>query len=183
MEINLISHCLFWTLEVSRTASYEINLVRLSVRLSVHPSVRPWLNFLKIGSLVFSDIVHDSWPWYLVTDEARFLKRTVAARIWTQQAWIRPKHCVKFGHFSSSVSEAFAIFLSLDHKFPLKLHTMIACDNIQHMLEVKPTKESGARTGAKRAKIRPEIRFFVISSSLHYSFSLILHMITAWDNF
>ena len=35
-----------------------------SVCLFVHPS----LNFLNIGSLVFSNIVHDnSWPWYLVT--------------------------------------------------------------------------------------------------------------------
>ena len=29
----------FWTLNVSRTASYEITLVRLSVRLSVRPCV------------------------------------------------------------------------------------------------------------------------------------------------
>ena len=104
-------------------------------------------------------------------------------RIFLCLDWVRSRNNTVFGHFSSSVSEGFAISLSLDHKFPLKLHTMIACDNIQHMLEVKPTKESGARTWAKRAKIRPEIRFFVISSSLHYLFSLILHMITAWDNF
>ena len=58
----------YWTLNVSRTASYEITIVLLSVR--------PSLSFLKIGSLVFSDILHDdSWPWYLVTDEARFLKK------------------------------------------------------------------------------------------------------------
>ena len=57
-------------LDASQTASYEIILVRLSVRLSVYPYVR-----LKIGSLFFSDIVHDnSWPWYLVTNAARFLK-------------------------------------------------------------------------------------------------------------
>ena len=57
-----------WTLDVSRTASYEVTLVR--------PSVCPSLSFLKVGSLVCSDIVHDdSWPWYLVTDEARFLKK------------------------------------------------------------------------------------------------------------
>ena len=43
-------------LDVSRTAPYQITLVRLSVC----PSVRqPSLSFLKIGSLVFSDIVHD----------------------------------------------------------------------------------------------------------------------------
>ena len=38
-----------WTLDVSRTGSYEITLACLSVRLSVRPS----LNFLKIESLVF----------------------------------------------------------------------------------------------------------------------------------
>ena len=43
-----------------------------SDRLSIHPS----LNFLKIGSLIFSDILHDDiWLWYLVTDEARFGKK------------------------------------------------------------------------------------------------------------
>ena len=42
----------------------------LSIRLSVHPSV-------KAGSLDFSDIVHDdNWPWYLVTDGARFLEKS-----------------------------------------------------------------------------------------------------------
>ena len=55
-------------LDVSRAESYEITPVRLSVRLFVRLS----LSFLKIRSLVFSDIVHDdSWPWYLVTEEAR----------------------------------------------------------------------------------------------------------------
>ena len=48
----------YWTLGVSRPASYEITLARLSIR------------FLKIESLVFSEIVHDdSWPWYLVTEK------------------------------------------------------------------------------------------------------------------
>ena len=47
-----------------------------SVCLSVCPSIRPSLSSLKIWSLVFSDIVHDdSWPWYLVVDRARFLKK------------------------------------------------------------------------------------------------------------
>ena len=45
----------FWTLDVSQTVFYEITLVRLSVCLSVRPS----LHFLKIGALVFSDILHD----------------------------------------------------------------------------------------------------------------------------
>ena len=44
----------FWTLNLSWTTYYEITIVHLSVR----PSVLPSLNFLKIGSLVFSDVVH-----------------------------------------------------------------------------------------------------------------------------
>ena len=57
-----------WALNFIGTASYEITLVRLSVR--------PLLSFLKIASLVFSDIVHyDRWPRYPVTDEIRFLKK------------------------------------------------------------------------------------------------------------
>ena len=43
-----------WTLSVSRTASYEITLVSLSVNVSIFFS-----SFLKIESLVSSDIIHD----------------------------------------------------------------------------------------------------------------------------
>ena len=47
-----------------------------SVYLSVHLSIQPSLSFLKTESLVFSGILHDnSWPWYLVSDAARFLKK------------------------------------------------------------------------------------------------------------
>ena len=61
-----------WTLDVSRSASYETNLVYPFIC----PSVSLSLSFLKIVSLAFSDIVHDdSWPWYLVTDEDRYLKK------------------------------------------------------------------------------------------------------------
>ena len=39
-------------------------------------SACPSLSFLKMGSLVFPDIVHgDSWSSYLVIDKARFLKK------------------------------------------------------------------------------------------------------------
>ena len=70
----------FWTLDVIPATPYKIPLVRLSVR--------PSLSFLKIESLVFSDIVHYTcWPWYLVTDKAKFLKKKLVARIWGR----RPK--------------------------------------------------------------------------------------------
>ena len=53
----------YQTLNVSRTMSYEITPLRLSVPLSaplsVCPSARPSLSFLKIGLILFSDVVHD----------------------------------------------------------------------------------------------------------------------------
>ena len=63
----------------------RLTLVGHDSRQSVRPSVRQ--DFLKIGSLVSSDFVHDnSWPWYLVPNEARFLKKKLAVRIWAQGA-------------------------------------------------------------------------------------------------
>ena len=92
---------IYWTLDVSRTACYEITLVHLP---SVSPSVCSSLRFLKIGSLVFSDIVHDdSWSWYLVTHEVRLLKKKLAARIWATRTKIGPE------------TRFFAIFSSLVH--------------------------------------------------------------------
>ena len=96
-----------WALNFIRTASYEITLVRLSVR--------PLLCFLKIASLVFSDIVHyDRWPRYPVTDEIRFLKKKLAARIWAKWTKLAPE------------TRFFAIFSSLVHLFFFKLNRMIA---------------------------------------------------------
>ena len=58
----------------SQSTSFEITLARLSVR--------PPLNFLKIESLSSSDSVHDdSWPGYLETDGARFLKKKLVVQI------------------------------------------------------------------------------------------------------
>ena len=54
----------------------------------------------------------------LVTDEAKFLKKKMAARICVQGAWIKPK--MKF----------FIIFLILDHYVFLKLDTVIACNSV-----------------------------------------------------
>ena len=140
-----------WTLDVSRTASYEITLARLSVR--------PSLSFLKIGSLVFSDIVnHDSWPWYLVTDGARFLKKKkkLTAQIWAKYAKIRPK------------TSFFCHFLCLVYYFSLKSHSVIACmqqcltSGKDEILE----KKFWASIWAEGVKIGPETRFLANLSSL-----------------
>ena len=79
----------FWMLDVSRTAFYEITLlcplsVCLSVRLSVSvclcSSIYLSQSFFKIGSLFFSIIHDNSWPWYLVTDDSRFLRKKNGGR-------------------------------------------------------------------------------------------------------
>ena len=70
-KINRISELFwFWTFNVSRQ---HLMKSLLSVCPSICPSANPSLRFVKIVSLVFSDIVyHDSWSWYL---EVRFLKK------------------------------------------------------------------------------------------------------------
>ena len=80
----------FWTLDVSRTGSYEIALVRLSVCQFVVLSDHPSLSFLKFGSLFFSDILpDDSWPWYLVTYKLELKKKkNLVHRIWAKLAKI-----------------------------------------------------------------------------------------------
>ena len=59
----------------------SLSYVCASVRLSVRPRARPSLSFLKIGSLVFPIVHDDGWPWYLVTDEARILKKKGQNRV------------------------------------------------------------------------------------------------------
>ena len=101
-EFSICDKLIFWTHDVSQTASYEITLL-VSVRPSVRLSVLH-LIFFKIGLLVFSDIVHyDSSPWYLVADGARFLKKNLADLIWAKWTKIRPK------------TRFFAIFSCLVH--------------------------------------------------------------------
>ena len=107
----------FWTLDVSQTASYEIFLICLFVFPSVYPSlhlsilpvvcpsvhlsVRPSItNFSQDWIITFSDIVHDdSWPWYLVVDKARFLKRKTGQN-WAKRAKSGPKLVWFFLSFS-----------------------------------------------------------------------------------
>ena len=82
---NLASHCNYVvTLYIGRSTLVGHRPMKslLSVCPSVYSSVRPLLSFLKIGSLVFSDIIHDdSWPWYLLTDRARFLKKILVTQM------------------------------------------------------------------------------------------------------
>ena len=113
LSVCLLSVCLFVYLHVCLS-------VCLSVYLSVCLSARPSLTFLKIGSLAFSEIVHDdSWPRYVVTDRAIFLKK----RLW------QPEYLFQRASITSKMW-IFAIFVRLDHKFSLEFCTMIVFDNV-----------------------------------------------------
>ena len=104
----LFSSFYFWTLDVSRTASsYETTSVRrLSVCSFVRPLVLPSLTFLKIGSLAFSDIVHDDSWWHLVTEKTRFKKK----KIWWPKfgpSETKSDRKLVFGHFLKFTSLVF----------------------------------------------------------------------------
>ena len=103
---------------VIRCPVKSLSSVCMSVHLSVCPSITKFSEDWVI--IFFADVVHDdSWPWYLVTSKARFLKETkLTTQIWFQWVQIRPK------------MRLFGILLSLDHTFTLKLRKMMACDNV-----------------------------------------------------
>ena len=63
-------------LTIVRQHPYEITFVCLSVRPLVCITS---LSFLEMDNLFFSDIAHGSWPWYLVTDEARVLEKKIGS--------------------------------------------------------------------------------------------------------
>ena len=119
-----------------------------SVRLSVHPS----LSFLKIGSLVFSDIVHEgNWPWYLVTDTIRFLgKNEMAARIWAKWAKFWPE------------TRFFCYFL----KFCSLVFLEVAYNDSLQQVEVSLTEKIfGDQIWLKQAKIRAKISWVFLPFS------------------
>ena len=72
------------TLDVSWTVSHEITLVSVCQSVSgldrVHLKIS---SFLKIGLLAFSIVDDDNWLWYLVTDGARFWRKT--SKIWRSE--------------------------------------------------------------------------------------------------
>ena len=139
---------LCWTLDVSRTTPYKVTLVRLSICPSV--------SFLKIGSLVFSDIVHDdSWPWYLVIDGALdFWKKKKKWRLKFRQKWakIGPETSF-FCHFLKLRS---LDFLEIAYNYNLK-QCITSCIGKTHKINFG--NQIWAKTG-------PESRFSTIFSVL-----------------
>ena len=133
-------------------------------RPSVCLSARPSLNFLRIGLLIFPDTAHyDSWPWYLVTDEAIFLKKKNDGSIWVPQNEVF-RHFPVFGSY---------VFLKIAY-----------IDSLWQCLTSSKTQEKnlGALIWDKLTKIGLETRFFAILPSLVHLFSFKLHRIIAWNN-
>ena len=120
-------------------------------------SVRPSLRFLKIRSLVFSDIIqYDSWTWYLATYQARFLKKNW----WPKFGPNAPKSGTKWVFFFCRLIEIGSyVFLKISYN-----------DNLQQCLTSSRGKTQekilGVQIWTKRAKIAPVITFFAIFSSL-----------------
>ena len=89
----------------------------LSVCPPVCPSIHSSLSFLKIGLVGFSDIAHDyNYPWHLVTDWARFLKKKFDSRNLGQIG----KNQVQNKVFSHSLKFGSLVFLDVAYNDSLQ---------------------------------------------------------------
>ena len=141
--------------------------------LFVCPSVCPSLTFLKIGSLVFSDIVHDdSWPWHLVTDEPDFCKKKIGSLNWVKWAKIRHKTRGLFCHF---LQFGLLVFLEIAYSDSLEqcITSTRGKTHEKSFLELT--------LGQNRPKPGPKLVFFG-SYRLVHTFFFKLHRMIAWNN-
>ena len=108
--------------------------MKLLSSVSVRLSVRPSLSFLKIGSLLSSDIVHDdSWPWYLMTD-SQISEKKISAKIGPETRY-------------------FAIFSSLVDYFSYKLYTMMRKGLNSSRDKTHEKKIGGPKVGPNEPKL------------------------------
>ena len=123
--------------------------------------IRVFCHFLKFGLLVFFDTAYNSWFQQYITSRRGKIMKKKRAKI---------GYKIRF----------FDIFPSLLHQFSLKLHRMIAWNNVSLQVEIKPTKKIGDPNLSQMAKIRPKLKFVVIILSLVHQLSWKLHRI-AWN--
>ena len=110
--------------------------------------MRFFCHFIEFGSNAFLEIAYnDSLGQWLTSSRGKTLKKILGAQIWAKQAKTGPEirffaifstlvhyfsfqlHRPKSGLNQAQNDFFFTIFLSLDHKFSLKLNMMIACGN------------------------------------------------------
>ena len=76
------------TLVQQRHMKWFLSICLSVLCLPLLPSVCSSLIFLKIGSVLFSDVVQDdSWLWSLVTEESKFLKKELADQTKSGARW------------------------------------------------------------------------------------------------
>ena len=125
--------------------------VCLSVCLSIHPA----LSFLKIRSLVFSDVVDDnSWPWYLVSITRLKKKKIDSLNLGPMD--LNQDQNEIFSHF---IEFGWYVFLEIASNDSLWQYLTSSRNKTLK-------KNLGAQIWAKQVKIRPKILFLVIFSSL-----------------
>ena len=108
-----------------------------------------FFHFLKFGSLVFLEIAYsESLQQCLASSTGKIHEKYFCAQISVERAKIRPK------------TGFFPIFSSVVYQFFLKLHTMIACNNLQHLLEVKSMEKKKKIGTPNFGQVRPKTRFF-----------------------
>ena len=160
--VNLLSASLFSFFGSSTLVGQRPMKSFSSVYPSVCPSVHPSLNCLKIGSLVFSDIVQDdTWPWYLVTDETRFLNKIFGSPNMGPMGLNQAQNEV-FHHFLE-----FGLYVFLEFAYN---------DSFQQYLTSSRgkthEKNFGAQIWAKQTKLGPKLGFLPFSEVWFISFPL-----------
>ena len=150
-----------YTLDTQR----QSNSVLSSVSLSVSP-VFTKFSHNRFISFLF-DIVHDhSWPWYLVTDEARFLKKKKTTKK-NSGPNLGP------AGLNQAQNEVFYHFLG----FGLYVFLEIAKDHRLRQCRppgwVKPSKKfGGPKLGLIRSKLVPKLVFSPFSKTWFFNFPL-----------
>ena len=98
-----------------------------------------FFHFLKFGSLVFLEIAYnESLQQCLTCSRGKIPDKKFGDLIFG-----------KMGQNQAKIQGFFAIFSSLFHQFSFELHRMIACNNVQFLVEVKPAKKNWAKIGRK----------------------------------
>ena len=131
---------------------------RKSMKKNLGPKFGP--KQAKIGpkirfSAIFSSLVHQFKLNTVIACnnfqhlvKVKFIKKFFGAQIWVRGAKIKPE------------TRFFAIFSSLILYFSWNLHAMIACKNVQRVVEVMPMKKDlGPKFGPKMPKSIPELVF------------------------
>ena len=167
LESNSWHYCCIWHnlgcsfgSDNSSMRSY-LPLIQKDSTAEIGPKTRFFWHFLKFGSLVFLEIEYNNSLQQCITpSRGDTHKKNLAVQIWA-----------KTGQNQTQNQIFFSIFSSLVHQISIKLHRMIAWDNVQIVIEVKPAERNwGPEFGANRSKQGPNLGFLSFSNAWFISF-------------